>query len=380
METNNLVATKVTVPPVLDGSMDPVWLIAQPLVVRIEQGDHLKDGASTVEIRSIYTGDSVYFLTRWSDPTESNQRSPWQKQADGSWKKLTSSTTHQENVYYEDKFAWMWSFTVAGAAITGFDKVGCAATCHAGETPANSGYGSKYTPNTGELGDLWHWKGVRTNPIGQSDDQYVDSARYNASTAAEAGRHSDPKTSGGYSDNQTADKTLPAFALPGNAAAPPYWILADQKVAFDNTKYQAGDEVPGIIVSPITGDRGDIAAKGVWKDGMWTVEWSRKLATGSTFDVQFSDLTKSYYFGVAAFDNTQVNHAWSPGVYKLTFGPALAAPESPPLIPVSHAGRTTCAACHATGVGGAPRFPTAPNHSLLVDNLNACTACHKRGF
>jgi hypothetical protein len=29
---------------------------------------------------------------------------PWQKQADGTWKQLATSTTHQENTYYEDKF------------------------------------------------------------------------------------------------------------------------------------------------------------------------------------------------------------------------------------------------------------------------------------
>ncbi len=380
VETNNLVAAKVSVPPVIDGSIDPVWLTAQPLVLRVENGDHLNAGATTMEIRALHTTDSVYFLTRWVDPTESNRRAPWQKQADGSWKKLSTSTTHQENVYYEDKMAWIWSFIEPGKAITGFDKVGCTATCHAGESPANSGYGSKYTPKEGEMGDLWHWKGVRTNPVGQSDDQYVDSARYDATKAVEAGRHSDPKTGGGYTDNQTADKKLPAFGLASNKPAPPYWIQDSEKVAFDDSKYKASDEIPGIVVAPFTGDRANIAAKGVWKDGAWTVEWSRKLTTGSAFDVQFSDITKAYYFGVAVFDNTQVNHAWSPGAYKLTFGPALAAPKSPPTIPANHAGRTTCAMCHSTGVGGAPKFPTAPDHAIIVDSLKACSACHKPGF
>jgi hypothetical protein len=36
---------------------------------------------------------------------------------------------------------------------------------------------------------------------------------------------------------------------------------------------------------------------------------TRKLVTGSKFDVNFDDLKKSYGFGIALFDNAQVRHA-----------------------------------------------------------------------
>jgi hypothetical protein len=91
------------------------------------------------------------------------------------------------------------------------------------------------------------------------------------------------------------------------------------KEPLDESKYKAGDEVPGIIVAPFTGDRADIAAKHAWKDGVRTIVMSRKLVTGSEFDVQFDDLKKQYAFGVAVFDNAQVRHAYSPGVLKLVF-------------------------------------------------------------
>ena len=68
-----------------------------------------------------------------------------------------------------------------------------------------------------------------------------------------------------------------------------------------------------------TGDRGDISAKMAWKDGVWTTVFWRKLSTGSQFDVQFNDLKKEYSFGVSVFDNTQVRHAYTPGVLKLKF-------------------------------------------------------------
>ena len=95
--------------------------------------------------------------------------------------------------------------------------------------------------------------------------------------------------------------------------------MESEKEAFDDSKYKAGDEVPEIIVAPFTGDRGEIAARHVWKDGVRTIEFSRKLVTGSEFDVQFNDLKKEYAFGVAVFDNAQVRHGYTPGVLKLLF-------------------------------------------------------------
>ena len=133
-------------------------------------------------------------------------------------------------------------------------------------------------PNPGEKADIWHWKGVRTGTVGQVDDQYLDDTRYDKDKAPEAGRKSDPKTGGGYADNVSDDKKGPKFALKGNKPAPPYWIVDTEKEPFDDSKYKAGDEVPGIIVAPFTGDRGDIAAKIVWKDGVRT---SRRLRGSS---------------------------------------------------------------------------------------------------
>ena len=46
-----------------------------------------------------------------------------------------------------------------------------------------------------------------------------------------------------------------------------------------------------------------------WTNGVIASEVSRRLTTGSKFDVQFSDLSAQYSFGVAAFGNAQVLHA-----------------------------------------------------------------------
>ncbi|MBI2857586.1 MAG: hypothetical protein HYX90_00795, partial [Chloroflexi bacterium] len=299
-------------------------------------------------------------------------RSPWQKQADGTWKKLSDPNDKggDNNLVYEDKLAFIWNIN---DSIKGFNQVGCLVTCHPGETKP---FGNKYTETQGEIGDIWHFKSVRTGPVGQVDDQYVDSTRFSPTTA-EAGRKSDAKTGGGYADNQTADKKLPAFALPGNEPAPPYWLLDAGKVAFDDSKYGPGDEVPSIVISPFTGDRGDISAGRSWKDGMWSLELSRKLDTGSKTDVQYTDLSKTYFFGVAVFDNAAVRHAWNAGALKLVFSPpASSGLISIKAIPASHAGRTTCKVCHEGGLGGAPKFPTTVNHVSFEDTRPVCATCH----
>ncbi len=310
---NVLTARKVATAPTLDGAMDALWKDAKPLVVKVSGGKNLPGGATEVTLRSVYSGDTIYFLVQYRDPTQSARRSPWVKQADGSWKKLADPNDKggDNNLYYEDKLAVLWNISSPA-----FEQRGCFSGCHAGE---GKPFGNKYTQNEGERLDMWHWKGVRTGPVGQVDDQYVDNTRYDKEKAPEAGRKSDPKTGGGYTDNQTEDRKGPKFALKGNRPAPPYWIVDAEKEPLDDSKYKAGDEVPGIIISPITGDRGDVAAAEVWKDGVRTIEIARKLVTGSEFDVQFNDPKKPYAFGVAVFDNAQVRHAFSSGVLRLAF-------------------------------------------------------------
>lgn len=312
-QKNVLVAKKVASPPTLDGVVEDLWKESPPHTVRVVGGRNLPKGRTEVTLRALYTDAMVYFLVQYADPTQSFRRSPWQKQANGSWKRLKDPKDKggDNNLYYEDKFAWLWNINTPA-----FEKKGCFAACHTG---GGKPFGNKYTPNSGERIDMWHWKSVRTNDVGQIDDQYTDSTRYDPKKAKSAGRHGDPKTSGGYKNNQTADKKGPQFALKGNTPAPPYWIRDREKEAFDDSKYKAGDEVPGIVIAPFAGDRGDVSARGRWKDGVWTLEIARKLQTGSDFDVQFSDLKKEYAFGVAVFDNAQVRHAYGTGVHKLKF-------------------------------------------------------------
>ena len=195
--------------------------------------------------------------------------------------------------------------------------------------------GRKYN-KPGELTDLWHWKSVRTEPNGQVDDGYV----VDPSTGKCVGlncRLADGKTAGGYRDNNRAgfmaacpgdpDGTggFPCFMGPAGAEIVEdnrYWILDQEKQPFVDA-FKPGARVAGIVTAPFVGSRGEVSSRARYADGQWTLEMKRALTTpaGEAEDVQFNDLTKSYEFGIAVFDNAQINHASHETVLRLTFLP-----------------------------------------------------------
>ncbi len=313
-------AVKVDKPPVLAaGAADPAWAKAKALTAPLSGGVNFKKGSTTANIKAVYSGDMLYMLVQYNDPTQSLQRFPYQKQADGSWKKLSDPKDKggDDNVYYEDKFALIWNI---GNSIKGFDQQGCMVACHAGEP--GKPFGNKYLATEGELGDIWHMKSIRTAPTGLVDDQYLDHTRYDKDKAPEAGRKSDPRTGGGYTDMKLVNGK-PEFmnknGIAANRKGGTYYLKDEDKAPFDDSKFKAGDEVASIIVAPFKGDRGDIATAIGWKGGKWTAVIARKLVTGSKYDVQFDKLDATYSFGLAAFDNAQVRHAYQMGALHLKF-------------------------------------------------------------
>lgn len=317
---NIVTAEKVRIPPVLSaGAADPAWSRAKALAVPLMGGANFKQGSTNAQIKAVYSDTMFYMLIQYEDPTESLRRMPYQKQADGSWKKLQDKNNKggDENTYYEDKLALIWNI---GGLVKNFGQMGCMASCHVGE--AGKPFGNKYTSHAGELADIWHVKSVRTIPVGQVDDQYLDHTRYDRKKSPGAGRKGDPKTGGGYA-NIALKNGRPEFmdknGRAANGEGGAYFIKSKNKSPFDDRKFNAGDEVASIVISPFAGDRGDISGSMTWKNGEWTVVIARKLVTGSKYDVQFEPRDQPYEFGVAAFDNAQVRHAYHIGSLKLQF-------------------------------------------------------------
>jgi Ethylbenzene dehydrogenase len=319
---DTLVAMKAAAAP--SGAADPMWAKARPLSVVAADGVNLgakpgEKGDSKVTLKAAYTNDMLYLLIQHADPTYSVRRGPYQKQADGSWKPLKDPANKggDENIYYEDKWAMIWPID---NSIKAWDKEGCAALCHTGE---GKPYGNKYTLREGEIADMWHMKGSRTVPFGFVDDQYADHTRYDPQKTPNAGRKSDPGTATGeYKAFNLVDGKPPFMARDGKplgAGGLPY-IKAGEEMPFDDSKFKPGDEVASYVVYPLQGDRADIRIALTWKDGVYTSFVSRKLVTGSKFDVQFRDLSARYGFGFAVFDNAQVRHATTDDPLYMVFG------------------------------------------------------------
>ena len=96
-------------------------------------------------------------------------------------------------------------------------------------------------------------------------------------------------------------------------------IKSGDEVPFDDSRFKPGDEVASYLTYPLKGDRADIRVNYTWSNGVHTSVVSRKLITGSQFDVQFDNLAGRYLFGFAAFDNAQVQHATTDDPLTLVF-------------------------------------------------------------
>lgn len=318
-EPNTLISVKTSKAPALDAkNLAPVWNDVPALKVELANGDNFVGGKTEVTLKSVYSGEEAYFMVQWNDPTQTLERTPWVKQDDGAWKKTPAKEK------YEDKLAFIWNIN---DSIKDFNTQGCAIVCHAGEAVPEGGvFGKKYTANPGEVGDIWHWKVARTDSLDLSpaigsyvDDQALDSGRYDPEKReGEAGRYSDPGTKS-YFDNRTDDKKMPKYQWQNKPSDPKAmnYLLDDNKVDLVDADWKAGDQLPALYIKDPTGDRSDIMANSYYSNGKWTLVFKRKLVTGSTasppVDIQFSDLNKLYYFGVAAFDNAQLKHAYETG-------------------------------------------------------------------
>ncbi|MBN1417796.1 MAG: hypothetical protein JXP34_03415 [Planctomycetes bacterium] len=280
------------------------WDTAPPLEIALANGVGFDGGRTRVTLRALHDGNEVFVLAEWDDPKEDRRYMPWMRTGDG-WDHLMTDED-DESVHYEDKFSLV--FPPRGDRL--FRWFGCAAQCHLGGGRA---YGYKASPS---IIDVWHWKSTRTDPVGQSDDKYWYVADPENS---DVGRYGDPCESGGYKKNFAKGGTAP-LRLPADAEAIRLGgLLADRSVEYTDERagmIAPGAEIPGIIVAPFAGDRGDIRNIARHEDGRWRLHLRRRLATGSPYDVEFRP-GLAYDFGCAAFDCTSKRHAYSHRVYRL---------------------------------------------------------------
>jgi hypothetical protein len=339
---DTLTSVKTNNAPAIDGVDEDSWKNAKEIRIDLKRagiiqggkGGKFKDGKTTVRIKSLYDNNNIYMRYEWEDPSASIARGPWVKEGGKLVKKPYDTD-------YEDKLAVFWNINNSVAKFSQLSGTsGCRVTCHGtGFKDEKTGKEIRkhFTNAPNEKLDIWHWKLTRQNTLygpdkpGLMHDQFMDNVKYdpNNKKTKSAGRHSDPSDPAKeYVDNATGES--PDFGQPklifegspvnGN----PYVIVEglDKTKPFNPNMIKTmkeGDHIPGPIAFQIKGDGADIIAKGKYKEGKWVLETSRKLKTGSDNDIQFEDLGKTYWFGISAFDNSQIGHAYHNSAKKFVF-------------------------------------------------------------
>jgi len=255
-----------------------------------------------LKTKSVYTKDEILFRFEWPDKDKSMEKNAW-KFSGGKWNKIKAN---------EDRLGLVFEIN----RIDKFATKGCAVMCHNESKNEKEWYYAVSSQK--EKADMWHWKSVRSNPVGYAEDGYV---AFNATKEPEKGRKRDAGSGTKAKNNRTKDKSGPAYMQdPSKSASIPGTLLVAQAVEIKNaTGFKDGDQIPGYMLQPGWKDSfGDVKAKGAWQNGKWTVMMSRKLNTGYDDDIQFNT-RKKYPFSLAVFDNSGEHDSYNAEPLKLQF-------------------------------------------------------------
>jgi hypothetical protein len=309
-----------------------------------------KNGVVKLNVQVAYDNENAYFRFQWR--TQANRPGdayPTYRFDGKEWKpyggpRLAGAVRKGEQpAIYEDRLSMM----IDDGSVPGFASQGCWLTCHRGErdmpeqpttatVQKNPLYAAikrndvrKYLPSTrtddlaswekgrtvaeidkikasGAFLDLIQWRAHRSNPVGMADDGYVLEWRN-----FDAGRNP-------FTSNMNAKTRQPVYMYDAGKAgaraltdatlrkAATALIPGENAVPFDpNAGWKAGDLLPQYYLSrtEASGSAADNKnAKGVWKDGMWTVEWVRPLNLANADDKALRE-GKVFNFGFAVHDD-----------------------------------------------------------------------------
>ena len=302
---------KVSQAPKIDGNgKDAVWKDAEETTVEAEDGPE-------IFIRSVYTDKEVFFLFIWEDKDESISQNMWVY--DGSKWGIKQEIRFEGEEPWEadsDRLAFQW---VMNESIPGFWEKGCKKICHAPEKEDKM-----YTDTAKERTDIWQWVSSTTNPLGYADDQYLDNSNLSKAKEKDKGKriniaHKSDDGGRGNQEYQRNDAGGKPKVMSKKAGS---YMMAGGTAPLSGS-FKKGDTIPGYLLAKPKGSRGDISAKGTYseEDFLWTLEIKRNLVTSDKKkDVQFTDLKKSYFFGLAVWDNDELyNHTRVKKPMKLEF-------------------------------------------------------------
>ena len=248
-ELQTIPILKLESKPVLDGSEEDWQTIPAVEIPLAYLGK--PEWVKTVRFKAGIFRDEVFFYSEWADSTADIQHKPhvWD----------VAQQKYIEGPQREDRFALEFAMT--------------------GDYDANWFSGKEFKA------DMWNWKAARTNPIHISHDKMTILSRQ---AMPESYKGTLPDGSAIY------------IQRPTDSGEEPYITKRYFKKQQDlMTKY-----VPRELLTKGTDD---VKAKGIWKNGKWYLEQSRKLDTQQADDRRFA-LGETVKGAIAVFDHDENEH------------------------------------------------------------------------
>ena len=313
-----------------------------------------KQAVIDLAVQAAHDAKNLYLRFQWKtrNPYPGTAHPHWR--FDGkAWKPLGWPRLHKkvwrekQPAIYEDRLSMM----LDDGKVPGFKEQGCWLTCHDGmrdmqklaktadvkshpllgkvlkkkdvrkylpasRSDANASWDKTKSAKeiarikaSGGFLELMQWRAHRSRPIGMADDGYVlqyrlsDSGKgifkKNWNKAAKQPKYMFDDKKVGFKSRTMADIR--------DTSKPTSLIPEANAVAFDpDAGWKAGDMIPEYYVTR-AGAKGSAAdnqdVRGTWKDGMWTVVWTRRLDTGHPGDDKIMKVGGVYSAGFAVHDD-----------------------------------------------------------------------------
>ncbi len=333
-----------------------------------------KQAVIDLEVQAAHDDDNLYLRFRWKTRMDRpGQMHDYMRFEDGKWafygghRASAKVRDGREPPLYEDRLAIM----IDDGTVPMFAEQGCWLTCHDGmrdmpglptkdQVKGHPYLGGvlkksdvrKYLPASrldeaagwdkpksaneiaelkaaGHFLDLMQWRAARSNAVGMADDGYVLDYRLFDAGKKMFSWNVDRKTMTPkymFDAAKVGIKSLTVADI-GDTSKPHAVIKQTNAAPYDpGAGWKDGDVLPGRLLTTETeGSAGDNdSVKGVWKDGTWTVEFTRKLDTGHPGDDKILKTPGVYTIGLAVHDDnvtTRFHHVSFP----LTLGLGAAA-------------------------------------------------------
>lgn len=252
-------ASFTSTPPAVDGKADDVWSATEPLHVTVREA--IGGGRPfSVELRALYTKETLYVLARWPDETKSDMRDPY--------------------VWNDGKKA--------------YDRPSKPDDQFAIEFPLAGDFGiSMLSMDREYVADVWHWKAGRGNSEGRVDDKRHIISR---SATPNAKKYS----MGGHGDIYIA-----RLVDTGRNA----YERRETPLSFE------GAIVDSFVSREPVGSAADVWGKGEHDGEAWVLEMARRLDTGQADDAVIDPTTGTRCAIAVLNDELYWNHSVSAMIF-----------------------------------------------------------------